>query len=79
MKLLTTVLLAPLLLATVESSPWIGTEYVAIVKSTIADGYTGSFLTEPPIVATATIPISPTAANPAVLSTFRLLIPTAQR
>lgn len=63
-------LLAPLLFARTNASPWIGTQYVEIVKTTVVDGFTASYLTEPPIVETSIIPVSPTATNPSVISTF---------
>ncbi|KAJ5167784.1 uncharacterized protein N7482_003378 [Penicillium canariense] len=63
--------LAPLLLAGANASPWIGTRYVAIIETTIEDsGYTGAYFTDDPIVETSIIPISPTATNPSVISTF---------
>lgn len=70
MNLSTTFLLAPPFLTGINASPWIGTEYVAIVETTVVEGYTGKYITEDPLVETSTIPISPTATNPDVLTTF---------
>ncbi|KAJ6009487.1 hypothetical protein N7522_004503 [Penicillium canescens] len=71
MKHLTTyTLLGHALLQFALASPWFGTEYVAIVESTIADGYTGVYITNDPIVRTYTEVITPTESNPAVLSTI---------
>jgi hypothetical protein len=63
-------LLASLLFAGSNASPWIGTQYVEIFETTVLDGFTASYLTEDPIVRTSIIPISPTGTNPSVVSTF---------
>jgi hypothetical protein len=63
-------LLTSLLFARSNASPWIGTQYVQIVETTVVDGFTASYLTEKPIVETSIIPVSPTATNPSVISTF---------
>jgi hypothetical protein len=71
MKHLTTyILLGHALLQGTLASPWFGTEYVAIVESTIADGYTGVYITNDPIVRTYTEVITPTESYPAILSTI---------
>jgi hypothetical protein len=62
--------LAPLLLAGADASPWIGTEYVAMVESTLDSGYQGYYYTEAPLVETEAVPISLTVTNPVVLSTY---------
>ncbi|KAJ5115206.1 hypothetical protein NUU61_000965 [Penicillium alfredii] len=64
---------APLLLAQltgVYATPWIGTQYVAMVEKTIAEGYTGRYITDDPIMRTSTVEISPTATDPSVISTI---------
>ncbi|OOQ91699.1 hypothetical protein PEBR_09168 [Penicillium brasilianum] len=63
-------LLVSLLFAGANASPWIGTQYVEILETTVLDGFTASYLTEKPIVETSIIPISPTGTNPFVVSTF---------
>ncbi|KAJ5683478.1 hypothetical protein N7462_006643 [Penicillium macrosclerotiorum] len=71
MKLLAAFLaLTQSFLVPVNASPWIGTEYIAIVETTVVDGFTNSYLTETPWVETETIRISPTGTNPSVISTF---------
>lgn len=55
MKHLTTyILLGHALLQGTLASPWFGTEYVAMVESTIVDGYTSVYITNDPIVRTYT-------------------------
>lgn len=64
-------LLSPLLFAGSNASPWIGTQYVEIVKNTVIQGFTASYLTEQPIVETSYIPVTPTATTGIqVISTF---------
>lgn len=58
-------LLTPLFLARARSSPWFGTQYVAVVVTEIFEGYTE----------TSTFPISPTATKPDVLRTFTSIGP----
>lgn len=52
------------------ASPWFGTEYVALVESTLGSGYTGEYITYDPVVATYTKVITPTVPNPTVTSTI---------
>lgn len=66
-------LLASLLFAGSNATPWIGTQYVEIFETTVIDGFTASYLTEKPIVRTSIIPVSPTGTNPSVISTFTTL------
>ncbi|KAJ5306408.1 hypothetical protein PENANT_c017G11437 [Penicillium antarcticum] len=71
MKHLTkSILLGQVVLQGTIATPWFGTQYVAIVESTIGDGYTGVYITEDPVVRTYTKVITPTVSNPTVLSTI---------
>ncbi|CAI7669998.1 unnamed protein product [Penicillium bialowiezense] len=53
-----------------QASPWFGTEYVALVESTIGSGFTGRYITNDPVVMTYTKVITPTVSNPTATSTI---------
>ncbi|KAJ5766640.1 uncharacterized protein N7511_004256 [Penicillium nucicola] len=68
--LATCIILGQALFQGTSASPWFGTEYVAIVESTIVDGYTGVYITDDPIVRTYTEVIIPNESSPTVLRTM---------
>ncbi|KAJ5103949.1 hypothetical protein N7532_004478 [Penicillium argentinense] len=75
MKTLLTSLLPVLaLLLTVEASPWIGTQYIAVTETVLIEGFTGTYITEDPVVRTQTIQISPTVTAPSVISTLTQIV-----
>lgn len=66
----TLLFLGGLLFNRVCAEPWVGTQYVAFVETTAVDGYTLDDYTRDPVIRTRTVKISPTGANPEVLSTY---------
>lgn len=63
-------LLAAVLLAPANATPWFGTKYIAVVETVAVEGYTGRYLTEDPIMRTRTVEISPTVTNPSVITSY---------
>ncbi|KAJ5357831.1 hypothetical protein N7541_004989 [Penicillium brevicompactum] len=70
MELHTFFVLLQFYISAAQASPWIGTEYVALVESTIGSGYTGRYYTNDPLVMTYTKLITPTVPNPTATSTI---------